>query len=136
MSSPMSTQLDGGNASASLQSIRRLALTSFWLALSPIVPFGLIFVLYAAVSAANPAMANSGAILVGEVVLYSIGPIASISAIVTGIVALIRAGRYQSPQQTRKAFAGWGVALGVVGLVTLCGLIPILLVASSCRAGC
>jgi hypothetical protein len=80
---------------------------------------GYVFIYYIPPVISN--LVNSSPFRITYVVLLLFSHIAIISGIVTGIITLTQAGRYPSPKP-RVILAGWGVALGFVGIVIVCVL--------------
>jgi Domain of unknown function (DUF4190) len=108
MASPVPTESQQSDAA---MSGNRLAIVSFVLAVAALLPALCGFVLLEYVSALPSSLVAVAAVV--TVVLYAGGLLASIAAIVTGTVALVRAKRYL-PQQRRRGRAIAGLVLGIV----------------------
>ncbi len=116
MASPVAPELLSKEPPALRTGNNRLASTCFRLAFAALAAAFLSFVLLALVSALPlPVVLVAAVVVVG---LYVGGPLSSVAAMVTGVLALLRARRSAPPQQQRgRAIAG--LVLGIVLLVLL-----------------
>jgi hypothetical protein len=106
----------------SAQGSNRLALVSLVLALVPLVPAGLAFWQFFGGPMGVPVPVRGGVVFA----VYVGGLAAAVSAVVTGVMALRRAKRYQ-PGHKMTGLAVVGLVLGTVDTLML--LIPATLIA-------
>ena len=143
MSSPVPTEPDRGNVSATAGGGNRLALTSFLLSLVPPVAWVLFYAIAVLVQqqypnrgpSANGVTPQDSIRYVFALLAYVVGLIAGIASIAVGVQAVRRA-REVPPQQARTGIAIAGLVIGSAGTaLVLCPGTLIVYIQYLCTTG-